>query len=210
MNLIFFGPPGAGKGTQAELLSELMGIPSISTGNIIREEVASESDFGLQLKSCIDKGQLVADEIMLNIIKLRLSKPDCVHGFILDGFPRTVAQAKGLKEMGIVIDKVINIEVDDDLLVGRLGGRRVCIKCGASYHLENNPSEAGDRCDKCGELLVVRDDDREEIVRERLRVFHENTKPVEDYYRNIGSLVSIDGSDSIGGIAASIAAIVRG
>ncbi len=210
MKLIFFGPPGAGKGTQAALLSKKLGIPTVSTGNIIREEIAAETELGQIAEQAIAEGKLVSDEIVINIIKHRLAKPDCAEGFILDGFPRTVAQAEGLYEMGIIIDKVIDIEVADGVLVSRLGGRRVCLKCGATYHLENNPSPAGESCGVCGEPLSIRKDDKEEIIRERLAVFHEQTEPLEVYYRTKGILCSVDGSMPIDDIERSITDIVRG
>lgn len=210
MKLIFFGPPGAGKGTQAALLSKKLGIPTVSTGNIIREEIAAETELGQIAEQAIAEGKLVSDEIVINIIKHRLAKPDCAEGFILDGFPRTVAQAEGLYEMGIIIDKVIDIEVADGVLVSRLGGRRVCLKCGATYHLENNPSPAGESCGVCGEPLSIRKDDKEEIIRERLAVFHEQTEPLEAYYRTKGILCSVDGSMPIDDIERSITDIVRG
>ena len=210
MKLIFFGPPGAGKGTQAALLAETLGVPTISTGNIIREEIAAGSELGAAAQQAINEGKLLADEIVIEIIRTRLAKPDCAGGFILDGFPRTIAQAEGLCGMGIVIDKVIDIEVADDVLIKRMSGRRVCLKCGATYHLENNPSPAGDRCGVCGEPLSVREDDREEVVRERVEVFHRQTEPLQAYYRDKGILFPVDGSASIGEIASEIVGIVRG
>ncbi len=210
MKLIFFGPPGAGKGTQAALLAETLGVPTISTGNIIREEIAAGSELGAAARQAINEGRLVADETVIGIVKTRLAKPDCAGGFIFDGFPRTIAQAEGLCGMGITIDKVIDIEVADDVLIKRMSGRRVCLKCGATYHLENNPSPAGDRCGVCGEPLSVREDDREEVVRERLEVFHRQTEPLQAYYRDKGILFPVDGSASIGEIASEIVGIVRG
>ena len=210
MKLIFFGPPGAGKGTQAALLAEKLGVPTISTGNIIREEIAAGTALGVEARQAIAEGRLVDDETVIGIVKTRLAKPDCAGGFIFDGFPRTVAQAEGLCGMGINVDKVIDIEVADETLIKRMSGRRVCLKCGATYHLENNPSPAGDRCGVCGEPLSVREDDREEVVRERLEVFHRQTEPLQAYYRNKGILFPVDGSASIGEIASEIVGIVRG
>ncbi|MBO4584300.1 MAG: adenylate kinase [Clostridia bacterium] len=209
MKLIFFGPPGAGKGTQAAMLSEALGIPTVSTGNMIREEIAAGTELGLKAQQAINAGELLADEIVIGMIKTRLAKPDCAGGFILDGFPRTVAQAEGLCGMGIDVDKVIDIVVPDEALVRRLGGRRVCLKCGATYHLENNPSPAGDRCGRCGEPLSVRKDDSEAVIRSRLEVFHMQTEPLEAYYREKGILFSVDGDSDIGSIAEEIARIVR-
>ena len=210
MKLIFFGPPGAGKGTQAALLAERLGVPTVSTGNIIREEIAAGTPLGVEARQAIAEGRLVDDETVIGIVKTRLAKPDCAGGFILDGFPRTIPQAEGLCGMGIEIDKVIDIEVADSVLIKRMSGRRVCLKCGATYHLEKNPSPAGDRCGECGEPLTVREDDREEVVRERLEVFHLRTEPLEEYYREKGILFPVDGSASIDGIAREIAEIVRG
>ena len=209
MKLIFFGPPGAGKGTQAAMLSEALGIPTVSTGNMIREEIAAGTELGLKAQQAINAGELLADEIVIGMIKTRLAKPDCAGGFILDGFPRTVAQAEGLCGMGIDVDKVIDIVVPDEALVRRLGGRRVCLKCGATYHLEHNPSPAGDRCGRCGEPLSVRKDDSEAVIRSRLEVFHMQTEPLEAYYREKGILFSVDGDSDIGSIAEEIARIVR-
>ncbi|MBR4439785.1 MAG: adenylate kinase [Clostridia bacterium] len=209
MKLIFFGPPGAGKGTQAAMLSEALGIPTVSTGNMIREEIAAGTELGLKAQQAINAGELLADGIVIGMIKTRLAKPDCAGGFILDGFPRTVAQAEGLCGMGIDVDKVIDIVVPDEALVRRLGGRRVCLKCGATYHLENNPSPAGDRCGRCGEPLSVRKDDSEAVIRSRLEVFHMQTEPLEAYYREKGILFSVDGDSDIGSIAEEIARIVR-
>ena len=209
MKLIFFGPPGAGKGTQAAMLSEALGIPTVSTGNMIREEIAAGTELGLKAQQAINAGERLADGIVIGMIKTRLAKPDCAGGFILDGFPRTVAQAEGLCGMGIDVDKVIDIVVPDEALVRRLGGRRVCLKCGATYHLENNPSPAGDRCGRCGEPLSVRKDDSEAVIRSRLEVFHMQTEPLEAYYREKGILFSVDGDSDIGSIAEEIARIVR-
>ena len=210
MKLIFFGPPGAGKGTQAALLAEKLGVPTISTGNIIREEIAAGTALGVEARQAIAEGRLVDDETVIGIVKTRLAKPDCAGGFIFDGFPRTVAQAEGLCGMGINVDKVIDIEVADETLIKRMSGRRVCLKCGATYHLENNPSPAGDRCGVCGEPLSVREDDREEVVRERLAVFHRQTEPLQAYYRDKGILFPVDGSAGIDEIAQEIVGIVRG
>ena len=210
MKLIFFGPPGAGKGTQAAILSDELGVPTISTGNMIREQIAAGTELGLRAQQAINAGELLSDEIVIGMIRTRLAKPDCAEGFILDGFPRTVAQAEGLCGMGIDIDKVIDIEVADDVLIKRMSGRRVCLKCGATYHLDKNPSPAGDRCGKCGEPLSIRKDDREEVVRERLEVFHRQTEPLQAYYREREILFPVDGAAPIGEIARQIAEIVRG
>lgn len=210
MNFIFLGPPGAGKGTQAAMLSADLNIPTVSTGNMIREEIAAGSELGKTAEAAIASGGLVSDEIVLGMIKSRLAKADCANGFILDGFPRTVAQADALYEMGVIIDKVIDIVVDDDMLVSRLGGRRVCLKCGATYHLVNNPSPAGDHCGECGEVLSIRKDDNEETIRQRLRVFHIQTEPLEEYYRSKGNLYEVDGGALIEDIRREISGIVSG
>ena len=194
MKLIFFGPPGAGKGTQAALLAETLGVPTISTGNIIREEIAAGSELGAAAQQAINEGKLLADEIVIEIIRTRLAKPDCAGGFILDGFPRTIAQAEGLCGMGIVIDKVIDIEVADDVLIKRMSGRRVCLKCGATFHIVNAPSAAGDKCDKCGEPLTIRADDKPETVADRLKVYHEQTESLKTYYGAKGVLAEVKGS----------------
>lgn len=197
MNIVLLGAPGAGKGTQGEFLSRHLSIPTISTGNIIREALKSGSELGLKAKSYISFGELVPDEIVIEIIKERLTEDDCKNGFILDGFPRTIEQAEALDEMRIIIDKVIDFDVSDDVIVNRMSGRRVCSKCGSSYHTVNNkPKEAG-VCDKCGSTLVQREDDHPDTVKKRLAVYHEKTKPLEKFYRNQGKLVVINGSGSV-------------
>lgn len=173
MNIIFLGAPGAGKGTQAEIVSNKLSIPTISTGNIIREALANKTKMGLEAKSYIEAGKLVPDEVVIGIIKDRLSEKDCNAGFILDGFPRTIPQAEALGKMGINIDKVIDIEVPDDSITKRVSGRRVCSKCGASYHIEFKKPAKQDVCDLCGAELVLRKDDRPETVADRLRVYHD-------------------------------------
>ena len=193
MNLIFLGAPGAGKGTQAEVISEHLGIPTISTGNIIREALK----MGLKAKSYMDEGKLVPDDIVIGIIKERLAKDDCKNGFILDGFPRTVPQAEALDQMGIVIDRVVDIEVPDEKIMARLSGRRVCEVCGASYHLEYKPSKAEGVCDKCGGKTVLRKDDHPDTVKERLQVYHEQTEPLKGYYEKAGKLVVVVGQEEV-------------
>lgn len=197
MNLIFLGAPGAGKGTQAEVVSEHLGIPTISTGNIIREALKNGTETGLKAKSFMDAGQLVPDEIVIAIIKERLVKDDCAKGFILDGFPRTVPQAEALDQMGIRIDRVIDIEVADEKIMARLSGRRVCEKCGASYHLEYKPSKVDGTCDKCGGKTVQRKDDHPDTVKDRLHVYHEQTEPLKDYYQKTGKLVIVEGQEEV-------------
>lgn len=197
MNLIFLGAPGAGKGTQAEVISEHLGIPTISTGNIIREALKNGTETGLKAKSYMDAGQLVPDEIVIAIIKERLVKDDCAKGFILDGFPRTVPQAEALDQMGIRIDRVIDIEVADEKIMARLSGRRVCEKCGASYHLDYKPSKVEGTCDKCGGNTVQRKDDHPDTVKDRLHVYHEQTEPLKEYYQKTGKLVIVEGQEEV-------------
>jgi adenylate kinase len=194
MNIIFLGAPGAGKGTQAEIVSNKLSIPTISTGNIIREALANKTKMGLEAKSYIEAGKLVPDEVVIGIIKDRLSEKDCNAGFILDGFPRTIPQAEALGKMGINIDKVIDIEVPDDSITKRVSGRRVCSKCGASYHIEFKKPAKQDVCDLCGAELVLRKDDRPETVADRLRVYHDQTEPLKGFYEKAGKLSVVDGT----------------
>lgn len=197
MNLILLGAPGAGKGTQAEKICEKYGIPAVSTGNIIREALKNGTDMGLKAKSYIDAGKLVPDDVVIGIIKDRLAEDDCKNGFILDGFPRTIPQAEALDNMGIVIDKVVDIEVPDEKIAARLSGRRVCLKCGATYHLEfKKPAKEG-ICDVCGDELVQRKDDKPETVIDRLNVYHEQTEPLKDYYEKTGKLVIVEGQEEV-------------
>ena len=182
MNIIFFGAPGAGKGTQAEIVSQKMNIPTISTGAIIRAAIKAGTDMGKSAQSYIEKGALVPDEVVIGIIKDRLDEDDCKNGFILDGFPRTIPQAEALDKMGIRIDTVLELHVPDEEIVIRMSGRRVCSKCGATYHTEFNPSTAGDKCDKCGEVLSIRKDDDPQVVKSRLVVYHNETEPLKEYY----------------------------
>ena len=197
MNLIFLGAPGAGKGTQAEKISEAFNIPQISTGNILREAVKNGTEYGLKAKEAMESGALVSDEIVIGILQDRIAKDDCKNGFILDGFPRTVPQAEALDAMGIRIDKVIEIDVPDEKIKNRLSGRRVCEGCGASYHIEYNPSKVDGICDKCGAKTVIRKDDQPETVLERLAVYHEKTAPLKDYYQNQGKLVTVEGQEEV-------------
>ncbi len=197
MNLILLGAPGAGKGTQAEKICEKLSIPAISTGNIIREALANGTEMGLKAKEYINAGQLVPDEVVIGIIKERLSKDDCRNGFILDGFPRTIPQAQALDEMGVVIDKVIDIEVSDETVVKRMSGRRVCSKCGASYHLEHRRPINEGVCDNCGAELIQRKDDHPDTVLDRLNVYHEQTEPLKDYYNKTGKLTVVEGQEEV-------------
>lgn len=200
MKLILLGAPGAGKGTQAEFISEKYNIPMVSTGNMIREALKNETELGLKAKSFMDAGQLVPDEVVIGIIKERLDNEDCKNGFILDGFPRTIPQAEALDKMGIELDKVVNYEVPDEAIIARMGGRRVCGACGSSYHIEFNRPQKDGVCDKCGAELVQRKDDHPDTVKERLRVYHEQTEPLKDYYSKSGKLRTVDGQNEIAAI----------
>ncbi len=197
MNLILLGAPGAGKGTQAELLVEKLSIPAISTGNMLREAMANGSDLGKKVKQYMDEGSLVPDELILGIVAERVSRPDCRKGFILDGVPRTLAQAEALEAKGVQIDHVISIEVDDSEIEHRMTGRRVCTKCGASYHITANPPRVEGICDLCGGQLTIRKDDAPETVRHRLQVYHETTEVLKDFYGKLGRLSIVNGSQSI-------------
>lgn len=197
MKLIMLGAPGAGKGTQAIILSEKYSIPTISTGVIIRAAIKNGTETGKMAKELIEKGQLVPDSVVIDIIKERLAEDDCKNGFILDGFPRTIPQAEALDALGVEIDKVIDIELSDEAIVKRLSGRRECSKCGATYHITNNPSAKGDKCDKCEGELVCRKDDAPETVLSRLEVYHEQTEPLINYYKNKGLLFEVDGSKEL-------------
>lgn len=197
MNIIFFGAPGAGKGTQAEIVSKKLDIPTISTGNIIREAIKNETEMGLSAKSYIDAGKLVPDEVVIGIIKDRLDKDDCKNGFILDGFPRTIPQAKALDEMGVKIDVVLNIEVSDEDIVNRMSGRRTCPKCGSTYHIEFNPTKTEGVCDNCGTELTVRKDDHPDVVKSRLDVYHSETEPLKAFYEEKGILRTVVGQKEL-------------
>ena len=197
MNLIFLGAPGAGKGTQAEVVSEALNIPQISTGNILREAAKNGTEYGLKAKAAMDAGALVSDDIVIGILKERIAEDDCKNGFILDGFPRTVPQAEALDAMNIKIDKVIEISVADDTIKQRVSGRRVCEGCGASYHVQYKPSKVEGKCDACGADLILRDDDKPETVLNRLNVYHEKTAPLKDYYEKQGKLVTVEGQEEV-------------
>ena len=197
MKIIFLGAPGAGKGTQAEKISKRLGIPTISTGVIIREAVKLGTEMGLKAKKFIERGALVEDDVVIGIIKERLAQSDCGNGFILDGFPRTVPQAEALDKMGIKLDRVISIEVPDEVICERMSGRRVCASCGASYHVTDNPSHDGKTCDGCGTELSVRKDDAPEVVASRLAIYHEATEPLIEYYSKLGILRTVDGNGSV-------------
>jgi adenylate kinase len=197
MNLILLGAPGAGKGTQAEIISEKYSIPAVSTGNILREAVRNGTPLGLEAKSYMDAGGLVPDKVIISIIKERLQEEDCKSGFILDGMPRTVAQAESLDEMGVIIDKVIDIEVGDEDIIKRLSGRRVCPDCGASYHVLYKPPVEEGVCGKCGAGLVIRRDDHLDTIKDRLDTYHAQTEPLKEYYSKKGKLFVVEGQEEV-------------
>ena len=196
MNIILLGAPGAGKGTQAEIICEKLNIPTISTGAILRAAMKEGTEMGLKAKSFIEAGALVPDEVIIGIVKERLAADDCANGFILDGVPRTIAQAKAIDEMGIRIDMALDIEVRDETIIERVSGRRVC-GCGASYHIKYKPSKVEGVCDKCGAALTIRKDDEPQTVLDRLTTYHELTEPLKDFYREKGILVEIGGEGSV-------------
>jgi len=197
MKIIFLGAPGAGKGTQAEVVSKRFAIPAISTGAIIRAAIAMKTPTGVKAKEFIEKGNLVPDEVVIDIVKERLAESDCENGFILDGFPRTVPQAIALENMGIAIDAVVSLEVPSEAIVERMSGRRVCNRCGASYHVQYNPSKDGVHCDRCGEALATRADDEPSVVLSRLEVYHTSTEPLKSFYEDRGLLKLVDGQGSV-------------
>ena len=197
MKIIFFGAPGAGKGTQAEIVSEKLAIPAISTGAIIREAIKTGTEMGKSAQSYIEKGALVPDDVVIGIIKERLAEKDCENGFILDGFPRTVPQAEALNAMGVGIDVVLNLEVPDDKIVTRMSGRRTCPGCGASYHIVYKPTQKEGICDKCGSALTIRKDDDPAVVKSRLETYHKETEPLKDYYEKQGVLKTVIGQEEL-------------
>ena len=207
MNIIFLGPPGAGKGTQAQRVCSALNIPQISTGDILRRAIKEQTPTGVKAKAFIDAGKLVPDDVIIDIVKDRLAQPDCAGGYILDGFPRTVPQAEALEGIA-AIDAVIELDVADEKLIERLSGRRVCLKCGATYHVSRLNGET--RCATCGDTLIQRDDDKAETVLNRLTVYHNQTAPLVYFYQKRGLLKVIDGAQDMDTIFASIMDIVRG
>ena len=199
MNLILLGAPGAGKGTQAELLMEKLSIPGISTGNMLREAMRNGTPVGEKAKYYMDNGLLVPDEVIMDIVAERVAQPDCANGFILDGVPRTIPQAEALEAKGVHIDHVVSIEIDDSVIEGRMTGRRVCSSCGASYHIVANAPKVEGKCDNCGSDLMIRKDDAPETVRRRLQVYHEQTEVLKDFYAKLGKLRSVEGDQTIEG-----------
>ena len=210
MNMIFLGAPGAGKGTQAEVVCKELNIPAISTGNMLREAVKNGTAAGLAAKEYMDRGDLVPDEVVIGILKDRIAMDDAKNGFILDGFPRTVPQAEALEKMGVRIDKVIEIDVSDEAITKRMSGRRVCEGCGNSYHVEFKPPKADGICDACGAKVVQRADDKPETVAARLVTYHEKTAPLKDFYQSKGKLVTVKGQDSIEDTSRLTLAAIKG
>ncbi len=197
MKLILLGAPGAGKGTQADIISQKLSIPTISTGNILRAAVKNGTPIGLKAKEFMDAGKLVPDEVILGIVVERLAQSDCANGYILDGVPRTIAQAEFLEKEGIKFDVVLSIEISDEEIVNRMGGRRACNGCGATYHLVSAPTKVEGKCDKCEGELYLRDDDKAETVKHRLEVYHSQTAPLKDFYESRGLLKSVDNQPTI-------------
>ncbi|MBR5809642.1 MAG: adenylate kinase [Clostridia bacterium] len=196
MKLILLGPPGAGKGTQAEVLTKKLGIETISTGVMLRAAMRDGTELGKLAKEYIDQGKLVPDEVVVGIVKERLSQDDCKNGFILDGFPRTIPQAEALSNAGVTIDKVLSLEVDDEVIVERLTGRRECKACGTPYHIKNKPVPESGKC-VCGGEIIQRADDNEETIRNRIKVYHEQTEPIKEYYASLGKVVSVDSEGTV-------------
>ena len=197
MRMLIMGAPGSGKGTQSEILVEMLGIPAISTGAMLRVAIADGTEIGKQAAMHINDGKLIPDEVMIKVVLERLSQKDCQNGYILDGFPRTLAQAEAMTTAGIEVDKALMIEVADETIIGRLSGRRVCPNCEASYHIIYKPSLKGDFCQACGHELIIRDDDKEETIEKRLEIYHELTAPVIEYYAKIGKLITVNGCEEV-------------
>lgn len=210
MNLILLGAPGAGKGTQAEVISKELNIPTISTGNMLRAAVKAGTEYGMKAKAAMDAGDLVSDDIVIGILKDRINEPDAQNGFILDGFPRTVPQAEALDAMGVKIDKVVEIFVPDETIKQRVSGRRVCLDCGATYHVDFKPSKTEGVCDVCGKELVIRKDDHPETVISRLKTYHEQTAPLKGYYEAQGKLVTVEGQEELADTSRLTLAAVKG
>ena len=210
MKLILLGAPGAGKGTQAEILCDRLNIPTISTGNMIREAMKSGTEMGLKAKEYAENGKLVPDEVVIGIVDERLRMDDCQNGFILDGFPRTIPQAEALDRMGITIDRVVDINVPDEVITRRVSGRRACLDCGSTYHIETKKPQVEGVCDRCGSTLVQRKDDLPETVLERLHVYHAQTEPLRDYYAAAGKLLVVDGQQGIQEIAEQTLELLKG
>jgi len=212
MKLIMLGAPGAGKGTQAKMIAEKYSIPHVSTGDIFRANIKNGTELGIEAKKYMDQGQLVPDELTVKILLDRVAQDDCKNGYVLDGFPRTIPQAevldKALTELGDQVDYAINVDVPDENIVGRMSGRRACVKCGATYHIKYNPTKVEDVCDACGDKLILRDDDKPETVQKRLSVYHDQTQPLIDYYNKKGILKEVDGTVDMNDVFAAIVNIL--
>ena len=204
MRLILLGAPGAGKGTQAEILSKILDVPTISTGNILRAAMKNGTPVGLKAKEYVDAGKLVPDDVIIGIIKERLAQPDCSKGYILDGVPRTIPQAKAMEEMGVAVDCALSIEVDDELIVERMSGRRTCKECSQTFHIVSNPPKVEGICDFCGGELNIRKDDAPETVKSRLETYHRDTEPLKDFYEKLGRLKTVENQPSIEATTAEI------
>ena len=204
MKLILLGAPGAGKGTQAEIISKKLNIPTISTGNILREAIKNGTPTGLKAKEFMDNGKLVPDDVIIGIVRERVARDDCANGYILDGVPRTIPQAQALEDAGIHFDCVVSIEIADSVIEARMTGRRVCGSCGASFHIVANPPKKEGVCDLCGSELVIRKDDAPETVKNRLKVFHTETEALKDFYRKLGILKLVEGDQPIEAATADI------
>ena len=204
MKLILLGAPGAGKGTQAEIISRELSIPTISTGNILRAAMREGTPVGLQAKSYVDAGKLVPDEVIINIVKDRLAQSDCVNGYILDGFPRTIPQAEAMDKLGIEVDYALSIEIEDEVIVNRMSGRRTCKNCSQTFHVISNPPKKEGICDFCGGELTIRKDDAPETVKARLEVYHKETEPLKAFYEGKGKLVAVDNQPTIEATTAEI------
>lgn len=206
MRMLIMGAPGSGKGTQSEILSDKLGIPTISTGAMLRAAIAEGTDVGKEAAKYINDGKLVPDSVMIDLVLARISQDDCKNGYILDGFPRTIAQAEAMTAAGIDIDTALMIDVADEDIMGRLGGRRVCEKCGATYHTKFKPSAKGEKCEACDGHLTIRDDDKPETIANRLKIYHETTAPVIDYYKNMGKLTAVK---AVEGVEATTALVLK-
>ena len=204
MRLILLGAPGAGKGTQAEILSRLLAVPTISTGNILRAAMKAGTEVGLKAKSYVESGKLVPDEVIIGIIQERLREPDCLNGYILDGVPRTIPQAQTMEDMGIDIDCALSIEVEDEVIVRRMSGRRTCKDCSATFHVESNPPKVAGKCDFCGGELTIRKDDAPETVKNRLTTYHRETEPLKAFYAERGKLREVQNQPTIEATTAAI------
>lgn len=208
MKLILLGAPGAGKGTQADLLAQRLQIPTISTGNMLREAIQNGTEIGRKAKDYMDRGQLVPDDVIIGIVKERVGQPDCAKGYILDGMPRTIPQAQALEDAGIRFDSVVSIEIEDAVIEARMTGRRVCTACGASYHITANPPKTEGICDHCGKELSIRKDDAPETVKNRLKVYHEETEALKSFYEKLGKLKLVEGNQPITEITKAILAAI--